>query len=196
MSSKEIKANIHHKDYSRADNIIRFLTNSEDETVKLTDTEKKTLERCKKIHGYRLRYFQKEQIIALIMRTEDIGDRQARNLINETEKIFGTVGKVHKDYERQFLLNASLKNIEIAMAGRNSTQITKALMAHYRIAGLEEFIPDMPDFAKLEQHKYIINLPAAAVDFLKSQIKSGFLKLTDIIPKPDYNDAEDAQVIG
>lgn len=194
-SGKEIQANIHFKAYSKADNIIRYLINPGDESVTLTDTEKTTLARCKAIHGFRMRYMKTEQVIALIMQTYGIKDRQARNLIHETEKIFGTVGKPHKDYERVFLLEASRKNIELAMAERNSTKITKALLAHYKMAGLEEFIPDMPDFAKLEQHKYIINLPTNVVDFISQHLKSGALKLIDIIPPPSMDSIEEAQEV-
>lgn len=191
----EIKANISFKDYNKADNIIRYLLNPDDESVKLTNTEKTMYERCKAIHGFRLRYTQTEQIIAVICRIYGLGDRQARNLIHQTEKIFGSVGKVHKEYQRQFLLDKSLKNIQLAMEGRNSTQITKALLAHYKIAGLEEFIPDMPDFSKLEQHKYIINLPPNVMDFLLVHMKQGAIKLTDILPPPTLDDVQEAQEV-
>lgn len=182
--SKEISAHKVYTAYKRADAIIHYLLNPDDDTIQLTDTEKKTLNYCKEIHGYRLRYFRKPDIVGLMKSMHNLQDRQIYNLINETEEIFGKVGKVHKEYERQFLINASLKNIEIAMAGRNSTQITKALLAHYKIAGLEEFIPDMPDFSKLEQHKYIIGIPTNVLDTIKGLMKGGSLRLSDFIPAP------------
>jgi hypothetical protein len=190
-----IEKNIGFKAYSRADKIIRYLTTPEDETIDLTDTEKTTLDRCKAIHGYRLRFTQKEHIIELICKSYGIKERQAYNLLNETEKIFGTVHKVAKDYERQFLLNASLKNIEIAMAGRNSKLITNALLAHYKFAGLDEFIPDMPDFSKLEQHKYLISLPPGTVEMLVNISRQGAVKLTDILPAPSTSGIEEAKEV-
>lgn len=191
----EIEKNISYKVYSRADKIIKYLTTPDDDSIKLSDAEKLTLDRCKAIHGYRLRFTQKEHIIEIICKTFDIGTRHAYNLLNETEKIFGTVHKVAKDYERQFLLNASVKNIEIAMASRNSKLITNALLAHYKIAGLDEFVPDMPDFSKLEQHKYLISLPPATLEILMNFTKAGAIKLTDILPPPTTDGIEEANEV-
>lgn len=190
-----IEKNIAYKEYSFADKVIRYLTTPDDNSIDLTDTEKTKLDRCKAIHGYRLRFTQKEHIIELICKSYGVKERQAYNLYNETEKIFGTVGKVSKDYERQFLLNASIKNIEIAFASRNSKLITNALMAHYRFASLDEFVPDMPDFSKLEQHKYLISLPPATLEILLNFTKSGALKLTDILPPPTTDGLQEATIV-
>lgn len=183
---KSIPALQHKKGYNRAERIVSYLAGVE-EGVTLTETEKNVLDICSKIHGYRTKFMSKDQIANVVAKTENIQKRQVYNLIIETEKIFGSVGKVHKDYERQFLLTASLKNIELAMESKNSTMITKALMAHYKIAGLEEFIPEMPDFNKLEQHQYFINLPMPVVDLLRNMVGKGAINLKDIVPPPNIN---------
>lgn len=184
MTSKEITSKSSFKEYRRADMIIRYLTSREDQTVELTATEKKTLDYCKEIHTLRFNFHKKSDIVALMSNTHGISERQVYNLINETEEIFGKVEGVSKDYERNFLIERSRKNIEIAMQSRSSAMITKALMAHYKIVGLDEFVPDMPDFSKLEQHKYIINLPANVIDILKMVVQSGAVKFNEIIPPP------------
>lgn len=196
MSSKEITAKKSLKVYNRADQIIRFLTNPDDETILLTDREKHTLEVCTKIHGYRLKYWKKSQLIAFLRSTERIGDRQARNLINDTERIFGTVERVNKEYERNWLLEVSRENIKrLTEAGKDTT---KAIDKHYKIAGLEEFMPDMPDFEKLEIPQQVINLPPGTLDLLKNIMKMGSIKLQDVIPAPNHintSSTEEAQEV-
>lgn len=183
-TSKEITSKSSFKEYRRADMIIRYLTSPSDQTVELTATEKKTLDYCKEIHTLRFNFHKKGDIVALMSKTHNISERQVYNLINETEEIFGKVEGVSKDYERNFLIERSRKNIEIAMQSRNSGMITKALMAHYKIIGLDEFVPEMPDFSKLEQHKYIINLPVNIIDAIKHVVATGAIKLSDVIPPP------------
>lgn len=187
MTSKAITKNTSFKDYNRADNVIRYLLNPDDETVTLTDTEKRMYDVYKEIHGYRLRFMNKADVAAVIIRTKGLKERQAYNLINETEKIFGSVQKVHKEYERQFLLNKSLKNIELAFGSRDSKLISKALEVHAKISGIDEFVPDMPDFSKLEAHIYEIKLPDNMVAVLQGIMKAGAIKLTDIIPPPVFD---------
>lgn len=184
--SKEITLKKDYKGYSEADKIIRYLINPEEE-VELTATEKKRLDVCKQIHVYRFQYHKKSDIVSMIIAMHGVKQTQAYSLIRLTEEIFGKVEGVHKDYERNFLLECSRKNIELAMKGRNSGLITKALLAHYKLCGLDEFVPDMPDFAKLEAHQYLINLPQNVIELLKQKVAGGDLKITDIIPPPNIN---------
>jgi DNA-directed RNA polymerase beta' subunit len=183
-TSKEITSKLAYKEYRRADMIIRYLTSPAEANVELSATEKKTLDYCKEIHTLRFNFHKKTDIVALMSKTHGITERQVYNLINETEEIFGKVEGVSKDYERNFLIERSRKNIEIAMQSRNSNNISKALMAHYKIVGLDEFVPEMPDFSKLEQHKYIINLPVNIIDAIKHVVATGAIKLSDVIPPP------------
>lgn len=194
--SKLITSKTDWKEYNEADKIIRYLLNP-NEPIDLTDTEKRNLDVCKKIHNYRYQYHKRQEIVAIIVATEGVKERQAYNLLKMTEEIFGKVEAVHKDYERNFLLECSRKNIQLAMSSRSSVQITKALLAHYKLAGLDEFIPDMPDFSKLEQHKYLINLPQNVTEFLKSMLKNGSVKLTDILPPPNINlsSTDEAEIV-
>jgi hypothetical protein len=187
MSSKEITSRLYLKEFSHADRIIRYLLNPDDESIVLTQSEKEKFDLLKLIHGYRARYTRKADIISILINIHGVGQRQAYNLINETEHVFGSVNGVHKDYERNFLLEASRKNVELAMASRNSLAISKALTAHYKFAGLADFIPDMPDFAALEQHNYIISLPPAVLNIIVGMVKGGSLNLADFIPAQDIS---------
>lgn len=184
MSSKEISSKTYLKEYNYADKVIRYLLNPGDESIQLTDTEKKNLDHCKHIHTLRYQFHKKKDIAMMMAQLHGLKERQVYNLIHQTEKIFGKVEGINKDYERNFLVDQSRKNIELAMASRNSANISKALMAHYKIVGLDEFVPDMPDFAQLEQHKYIVNLPANLIEALKLLIQAGSVKISDILPPP------------
>jgi hypothetical protein len=195
MSSKEIQKKIHYKEYRTADNIIRYLLNPNDSTVDLTDTEKRKLDLCKKIHGYRCNFKSKRDVAAIIVSMHGVSGRHAYNLINETEYIFGSVEGVAKDYERNFLLECSRKNLQLAFSSRNSAVITKALLAHYKLCGLDEYLPELPDFSKLEQHNYIINLPDQFIEALKVMLKAGSINLQDFIPAPDINSIEEAKEV-
>jgi hypothetical protein len=186
-ANKYIQKKIYLKEFNKADKIIRYLLNPDDDSIELTKAEKEKYDILKKIHGYRSQYSRKNDLIAIIKSVHGVKDRQAYMLINECEYVFGKITGVDKDYERNFLLDVSLKNIEIAMASRNSLAITKALTFHYKAAGLAEFIPEMPDFSKLEQHKYIISLPPEQLQIMLAMVKRGSVSLEDFIPPPDIN---------
>jgi len=190
---KEIQKKLYLSEYKHADNIIRYLLNPNDDTIELTPTEKNKLDICKKIHGYRCNYTSKRDVASLIVSLHGYSERQAYNLINDTEYIFGSIEGVNKDYERNFLLENSRKNIELAMASRDSLKITKALMAHYKLCGLEEIVPDLPDFSNLEQHNYIVNLPPQFLSAFKALMKSGSVNVADLLPPPDLSSLDDAQ---
>lgn len=189
-SGKEIQKRLYLKDYTEADKIIRYLVNSNDDTIELTDREKEKLTLLKKVHGYRSQYSRKGDVIAILIQVHGVKERQAYNIINECEYVFGSVTGVNKDYERNFLIDASMKNIEIAMASRNSLAITKALTLHYKVCGLDEFIPEMPDFAKLEPHTFKINLPPGMLKIMESMVKLGTLNLADFIPAESLNTSQ------
>jgi hypothetical protein len=195
MTNKIIEAHKAYTKYNHADNIIRFLMG--DESVELTDTEKKRYDACRKIFDLRMKFIQKSALLEVVKRIFNVGERQAYNLINLTEEVFGKAHKVNKEFERQFLLDVSRKNLEIAYATRKSAEITKALIAHYKVAGLEDLIPDLPDFSNIEPGQTIINIDQNIVEAVKQLLAQGRIKLTDFIKPPthDTSNTEDAQVI-
>lgn len=173
------------KEYTLADKIIRYLLHPDDESIDLTDTEKKRFDILKSIHGLRMRYNRKSDVVTLITQMHGIKERQAYNYVQECEYVFGSLEGVHKAYERNFLLECSRKNIELAMNTRKSDLITKALLAHYKLCGLEEVIVDMPDFSALEPNTYIVKLPKHQENALNKLLGTGVIDLRDIIPTED-----------
>ena len=187
MSSKDISGKLYLKDFSTADKIIRFLLNPDDESIQLTEREKEKWTLLKKVHGYRGQFSTKQQIVSTIIQVHNLKERQAYNLINECEEVFGKVSGVHKDYERTFLLEASRRNIQIAFASRNSKNISYALLSHAKFSGLDDQVVDLPDFSSLEPNQYNIVLPPQVLAVLAKMIEIGSLSLDDFVPPQDIN---------
>lgn len=164
------------------DNIIRYLTNPQDDSVDLSDKEKKKFDILKEIQGYRLRYQRKSEILNIIKKTHGLKDSYAYQLMNDCEYIFGSLNGINKMYERQWLLEASRKNIELAMNSRKSEVISKALREHYIICGLSEVNIDLPDFSALEPNNYVISLPDNQQKMLMALLSKGFVNVADLIP--------------
>lgn len=170
------------KEYRDADKIIQFLTEPGDDNSDLPEDLKKKFLILKEVHGYRLRFKSKKRIVELIQMLHPVSERQAYNYINETEYVFGKVGGVDKDYERQFLLTVALKNIRLALSRKDPKAINSAIITYHMVAGLDKDDSNMPDFSKLEQHIYNISLPESQEKFLKKLLESGTIDLAEILP--------------
>ena len=173
------------KEYQLADKIIRYLLHPDDETIDLSDSEKKRFDILKSIHGLRMRYSRKSDVVTLIQNMHGVRERQAYNYVQECEYVFGSLDGVHKAYERNFLLEASRKNIELAMTSKKSDLITKALLAHYKLCGLEEVSVELPDYSALEPNTYIVNVSKSQEKALQKLLSTGSLDLRDVIPAED-----------
>jgi hypothetical protein len=173
------------KEYLQADKIIRYLLHPDDETSDLSDAEKKRFDILKSIHALRMRYSRKSDVVTLIQNMHSVKERQAYNYVQECEYVFGSLDGVHKAYERNFLLEASRKNIELAMTSRKSDLITKALLAHYKLAGLEEVSVELPDYSALEPNTYIVKVSKSQEKALEKLLSTGSLDLRDVIPTED-----------
>ncbi len=170
------------REASIADKIIRYMLQPDDETIELTDVEKKRYDILKFTHGLRMRYGRKNDVVKMLCHMYDIKDRQAYNYIKECEHVFSSLEDVNKDYERNFILDASRKNIELAMASRKSEIITMALRAHYEFCGLRDVTIDLPDFSALEPSQIIISLPKGQQVMLKSMMNDGALDFEKLFP--------------
>lgn len=165
-----------------ANRIIRYLLQPDDGTIELSDVEKKRYDILKFTHGLRMRYGRKNDVVKMLRHMYDIKDRQAYNYVKECEHVFSNLEHVHKDYERNFLLEASRKNIELAMASRKSEVITMALRAHYEFCGLRDVNIELPDFSALEPGQYVISLPANQKAMLISLLNQGAVNFEDLFP--------------
>ena len=184
-----------------ADRIIRYMLQPDDGTIQLSEAEKKRYDILKFTHGLRMRYGRKGDVIKMLCHMYDFKDRQAYNYVTECEYVFASLEDVNKDYERNFILEASRKNIEIAMATRKSDLITKALQAHYEFCGLRDITIDMPDFSALEPNNYTISLPPAQQEMLTKLLTNGSVNFEMLFPSKDitfdipYKDVSNADEV-
>ncbi len=170
---------------SAADRIRRYLMAPDDETVELSENDKKRYDILKEIHALRMRHTRKADIVQMIKHLHGLKTSQCYNYIRECQNIFGPLEEVHKDYERNYLLEASRKNIEIAMASKNSDLITKAILAHHKLSGLADITVEMPDFSRLEPNTYEFNLPEAQQNMFKTLLEGGVIDWNVLFPHQD-----------
>lgn len=170
------------KEYTMADNIIRYLTNPNDDSIVLSEQEKKRYDVLKEVHGYRMRFQRKSDIVNILVKTKGLSEGRCYALVQESEHVFGSLDGVNKAYERNFLLECSRKNIELAFATRKSEVISKALKEHYMICGLNEAIVEMPDFSALEPNNYTISLPENQQAVLMAMLAKGYVNMKDLVP--------------
>lgn len=190
MNRKTIK--YLNSEYREADMIIEFLTNSDD--VHLSETQKRKLERYVEIHNLRKRYNTKKQVVAIIRKLYNVSEQCVYKDIINTEYIFGKTEKPSLDYERNFLIECSIKNIRIAFESNDSEIISKALLVHTKITGIDKEITEKPDFSKLQASITNINVPNEYLQLFQELIKNGTLNLNDyvkqvpILPAVSEND--------
>lgn len=180
---KTVQAFGEQKKVLEADQIVAYLQTKD---VDLPEALKTKLERYEFIRDLRGKFSRNSDIIPMVRTKFGISKTQAYKDIHEMEYIFGKSEKSNKDFERAFLLECSRKNIQIAFNSKNTEVITKALLAHAKISGVDTDDGDLPDYSKLEQHNYYINLPDQYIQIIQQLGGSGAVNLDRLIPnKPN-----------
>lgn len=143
-------------------------------------------------------YHSPEQAVPILQAKFDISRPTAYRLIRDATNLFGDVNASNKEGYRHILYEYAMKTYQLAAKNHDHREMNRAVANMIKLKGLDRDDPDLPDFAKLEQHNYNIVLPANITDFLTSMTKSGSLNLSEVrkklpIPKPE-TDIEDAQI--
>lgn len=169
------------KEVREADRIIAFLKNPDGESSLPANLKEKLL-KYEVIHGLRLRYKQHDYIIGYLREFHKVKSvKQARKDIAEAEYIFGKAIYVNRAYELNFLIQLSIKNIELAMASKNVKLITMALQNHHALLGPEVDDSEIPDINKWEQHTYNMILPPNVASIFDKLTAAGAIDLNKII---------------
>lgn len=174
------------KEVREADKIISYLKDR-GEKSSLPVNLKKKLDRYYFINQLRMRYKQRDYIIGHLLEFHNRNPRQAGHDIAEAEYIFGKAIRVDRQYELSFLIQLSIKSIELAMASKDVKLITMALKMHYELLGPEVDESDVPDASKFEQHIYNMILPPSIADAMKTMISEGAIDLSKMIPPKMLN---------
>lgn len=187
------------KEFREADKIISYLENPDSKT-ELTKKLQKQLDLYRVIYSQKASYKTNLQIVGYLKDMyPDMNDRKARYAIVETEYIYGKVLKVNHVYEIAYLLEASRKNMQLAMATKDVNKITKAILAHKEILGEEIDESKLPDFSKWEANQYNFVLPPELTKLLQGMLLTGAIDLSEVIPSKmierAMDDIEDAQEV-
>jgi hypothetical protein len=174
---------------TQEDRIIQYLTKPDSIQLSKTDTE--TMQACMRVHTLRHGPHKQSVIIQLIERTENVGNRQAYNLLYITEKIFGKVHAINKDYIRAWLMDECRYNVQKARE-HGPMAHTKAIKVAAEIAGLDDLSTGLPNFGDLVQPVFKIMLPDNVLNVFDSFLNKGSVNMADIMPPPtiDINHTE------
>lgn len=193
MPKQEISEILATKHLSQEDRICRYILDPDDPANELNATDRHTMEACERIHTLRHGYHSRPDLIKVIQRTEKgIGNRQAYNLLYKTEKIFGKVDAVNREYIRSFLIDECMHNLREAKRDGPSAH-TKAIAVMLKVAGLDQVNPETFDFSTLVQHIYNIGLPDHVLEGIDKALKAGAVNIKDISPPPSIKDFEDIE---
>lgn len=127
---------------------------------------------------------------------------QAYRDMEKAEKLFVPLLSYSKEIMRHVLIescNKELKEVSsrITRSKDNSEFIKLSLVKDkienrlIQLTGLADDLVDMPDFSKLEPHKYVLELDPNVVDKLSALFNKGVVDITSLM----QSNSEDAQIV-
>lgn len=121
----------------------------------------------------------------LLMELHDISYVQARMDVKNAISIFGDASRVQKEGMRQIIGEGIMRDRVRAAEKEDWQAVAKFDANLIKIFGLDKEDPDLPDFAKLEPHVFIIAMPESQMENLKKMLaQPGTI---------DLNQVEDAE---
>ena len=175
--------------------ILSYLTNPDGDINTLSEFEKKMLDRWMQAFTLQRNYNSTSDTVAILMKLfPDISRATIYRDCAAALNIFGDISKSNKDAIRHLASEITKDAIIIARLKNNEDGMMKGAKNLAAINGVNLTDPDMPDFAKLEPHKYNIQLPPAALAAVMSLVKGGKVDLSDMVAKMQEH-AEDAKEV-
>lgn len=162
------------------DAIIAFLRGTDD--APLSDKRKQLLERYDFIDNQIRAMIRESQIVKIIQKKFEISQATAYRSVAETKRVFSSISRNDKEYYRRVGTEWCFDALRMAQEMKDLKGFNGALRNFYVITGLNKEIVDMPDFEKLAQHNYEINLPKNASDFLSKLMQGGAINFADVKP--------------
>jgi hypothetical protein len=176
--------NENRKEWMDADKLFAYL-NGDD--IALTTVEHEKLKRCQMIYNMMMENNTKKTIIARMQALPELQQVSLKTIYNDmrdTEKIFGKIYPVNRDFERSFLLEMSRANIKLAMATKKSEIITKALEAHAKIGGLDKDDDEYINWKEILDNTVIqMNVDVKVIQLIQQLSAGGTINL-DALIKP------------
>jgi hypothetical protein len=181
-----------------ADLIINYLKDPSAKT-ELNATMRKKLDLYTAVYNLRLNFKQNSHIVGVLTTIHKRSEKQARIDIAETEYIFGKVLKIDIPFEKAMLLEASKRNVELALLTKDNNKISKAIEVHQKLVGEEPDISELPDFSKFEPHTYNMVMSPQMIEYIMSLLAKGAVNLSKEMPSREVqrvlSNVEDAQEV-
>jgi hypothetical protein len=127
--------------------------------VVLSDAQMRIYERVKTAWSMLVKGDNRDEIEAIISEMYEVTNITATRDIQSAIKLFGEINKADKEGMRHLIYLKAEKAYKMAENDKDVKGMNAAIANMIKIKGLETEDPDMPDFAKLEQHNYIIIIP-------------------------------------
>lgn len=162
------------------DAIIAFLRGTDN--TDLSEKRKELLIRYDFIDNQIRAMIRESQIVKIIQKKFEISPATAYRSIGETKRVFASISRNDKEYYRRVAIEWSLDALRMAQEAKDLKGFNAALRNFYVITGLNKEVVDMPDFEKLVQHNYQINLPPSANEFLQKLMQGGAINFSEVKP--------------
>lgn len=197
------------KKYNQFEQIELYYTND----AALSETDQKIAERWELAFALIQKHKSKKVAISRLIAIEErkgnkLSQAQAYRDMANAEKLFVPIRKYSKDLLRHVLIESAMKDLEMLkkrMKPKNNdgenisnTQWLKFVeMKHkieYRLielSGIGDENPDMPDFTKLEVHKYEISIDDEMKNMFMKMLQSGIIDTTELLREAQDIDHED-----
>jgi len=146
--------------------------------TELTDNQKEILQRLKFAWTNLCNEYTQRQIIPMLMENFNVSDESARQDIRAAIQLYGNVMKADKEGMRYVMYEKAMTIMERAIKKEDFKAASSALNTAMRLLRLDQEDPDMPDFERLEPHKYEIKIPHSVKEALLSLSKSPVLNLS------------------
>lgn len=195
------------KKYNQFEQIEQYYTND----AVLSDKDREIAERWELAFALIQKHKSKKVAVSRLIAVEEakgnkLSQAQAYRDIANSEKLFVPLRKYSKDLLRHVLIESAMNDLEKLKKRMkdsdgeklSSNQWLKFLeMKHkieYRLielSGIGDENPDMPDFTKLEVHKYEISIDDEFKNMFKKMLQSGVIDVTELLREAQDIDHED-----
>lgn len=180
---------------SSYEKIIAYLKDPDGNSELLTQNEQAMLNRRMEAFTLIRNYSSHSDAAAILMkRFPGISRATAFRDCADAISIFGDISRATKEGIR-FLATEIVKDaINIAKVKNNEEGMMRGAKAIADINGVNSIDPEMPDFASLEPHTYVLGMPPEFIKAFEQMITKGKIDLTQVVNNMT-NYAEDAIVI-
>lgn len=180
---------------SQYEKIVAYMKDPEADEETLSEKEKEMLDRWIEAFTFMRNYNSMADAAALLMkRFPGLSRSTAYRDCSSALSLFGDIALAKKDGIKHLATEIVRDSIAIARLKNNEDGMRQGASAMATINGVNITDPDLPDFAKLEPHEYVIGLPENFITAFQNAISGGHMDFSKVVNNMAAN-AEDAIVI-